>query len=69
MKTLEKYPNKFIAPIANLMAGNSFFGSLSEAFMRTTPITVGVALLIIVGNFPIPVWSEILINVGLKSHF
>ena len=69
METLEKFLNKFIGPIAQKMNGSKFFSALAEAFMRTTPITLGVALLMIIGNFPIPQWIEFLAKTGMTAHF
>ncbi|WP_205700215.1 hypothetical protein [Erysipelothrix sp. HDW6A] len=69
MQGLEKFLNKYLGPIANYMANNKFFGSLSEAFMRTTPVTVGAAMIMIVGNFPYQGWLDFLSNIGLTDHF
>lgn len=54
MDKLEIFLNKFLGPIANWMNKSKFFSALSEAFMRTTPVTLGAAVLMIIGNFPIP---------------
>ncbi|MFD2388146.1 hypothetical protein [Enterococcus rivorum] len=69
MEKLEAFLNKFLGPIANWMSNNKFFSALSEAFMRTTPVTLGAALLLIIGNFPIPAWFNFVAESGLKVHF
>lgn len=69
MKNLEKFLNRFLGPIANYMSDSLFFGSLADAFMRMTPITIGAAFLMIIGNFPIPAWLELLASTGLNVHF
>ncbi|WEG72531.1 PTS sugar transporter subunit IIC [Vagococcus intermedius] len=69
MKKLEDFLGKYIGPIANWMNQNKFFSALSEAFMRVTPVTLGAAFLMILGNFPIPAWINFLENSGLKPHF
>lgn len=69
MKNLQKFLNKFIAPIAKWMSHNLFFSSLAEAFMRITPITLGGALVLLIGNFPIPAWMQFLQKVGWATHF
>lgn len=69
MENLEKFLNKFLGPIASWMSTNKFFSALSEAFMRTTPVTLGAAVLMIIGNFPIPAWVAWVESVGLKVHF
>lgn len=69
MKGLQKFLNKFIAPIANWMGTNLFFSSLAEAFMRITPITLGGAVVLLIGNFPIPAWTDFLQKVGWAANF
>lgn len=69
MDKLQKFLNKFIAPIAAWMNTNLFFSSLAEAFMRITPITLGGAFVLLIGNFPIPMWTNFLQKVGWAAHF
>lgn len=69
METLEKFLNKFLGPVANWMSQSKFFSALSEAFMRTTPVTLGAAILMIIGNFPIPAWVAWVESSGMKVHF
>ncbi|WP_231860139.1 hypothetical protein [Lactobacillus acetotolerans] len=69
MKNLQKFLNKFIAPIAKWVSHNLFFSSLAEAFMRITPITLGGALVLLIGNFPILAWMQFLQKVGWATHF
>lgn len=69
MEALEKFLNKFLGPVANWMSQSKFFSALSEAFMRTTPVTLGAAILMIIGNFPIPAWVTWVESSGMKVHF
>lgn len=69
MEALEKFLNKFLGPVANWMSQSKFFSALSEAFMRTTPVTLGAAILMIIGNFPIPAWVAWVESSGMKVHF
>lgn len=69
MKNLEKFLNKFIAPVAKWMNNNMFFSSLAEAFMRITPITLGGAVVLLIGNFPIPAWTNFLNKIGFSASF
>lgn len=69
MKKLEDFLGKYIGPIANWMNQNKFFSALAESFMRVTPVTLGSAFLMIIGNFPIPGWIAFLESSGLKPHF
>lgn len=69
MKSLEKFLNRFIGPVANYMGQSKFFSSLAEAFMRTTPVTIGAAVLMVIGNFPVPSWIEFMNTTGMSVHF
>lgn len=69
MDNLQKFLNKYIAPVANWMNNNLFFSSLAEAFMRITPITLGGAFVLLIGNFPIPAWTDFLNKIGWAAHF
>ena len=69
MKSLETVLDKLLGPIANWMSQNKFFSALAEAFMRTTPITLGASFLMLLGNFPIPPWLIWLNETGLSAHF
>ncbi|BAQ56657.1 truncated PTS system IIC component [Lactobacillus acetotolerans] len=37
--------------------------------MRITPITLGGALVLLIGNFPILAWMQFLQKVGWATHF
>lgn len=39
-----------------------------EGFIRCSPITLGIAFITIIGNFPIPAWTAWLSEIGLMSH-
>lgn len=69
MDNLQKFLNKFIAPVAKWMNHNLFFSSLAEAFMRITPITLGGAFVLLIGNFPIPAWTNFLNKIGWAANF
>ncbi|QIK68915.1 PTS sugar transporter subunit IIC [Erysipelothrix sp. HDW6C] len=69
MKALENFLNRFLGPIANWMSESLFFSSMAEAFMRTTPITIGAAVLMVIGNFPIPSWIAFMQETGMSVHF
>lgn len=69
MEKLEYFLNKFIGPIAQKSNNNHSLQAIAEGFVRTTPITIGIAAFAIIGNFPIPAWLSWLEEVGLKAHF
>lgn len=70
--SFEKFENalsKFIMPLAQKVNSNKMLSAVAEGFMRTTPITLGVAIFAIIGNLPITGWNEWLVANGLKGHF
>lgn len=68
MADLETLLNKTLMPLAEKVQRNKILGSLMEGFIRASPITIGVALITIVGNFPINAWIAWLKQVGLTEH-
>lgn len=68
MANLETLLNKTLMPLAERVQRNKILGSLMEGFIRASPITIGVALITIVGNFPINAWIAWLKQVGLTEH-
>ena len=69
MDKMEHFLTKVIGPIAQKINSNKSLTAIAEGFVRTTPITIGIAVFAIVGNLPITGWSEWLIEVGMKQHF
>lgn len=69
MERLEKFMDKYLGPVANYMSNSPFFSALTDAFIKTTPITLGVSVLMIIGNFPWPGWIDWLREIGLYQHF
>lgn len=69
MNNLQKFLDKFLAPIAKWMGNNLFFSSLADAFMKVTPITLGGAFVLLIGNFPIPAWTNFLQKIGWATQF
>lgn len=69
MQKLEHFLTKVIGPLAQKINDNHSLQSIAEGFIRTTPITVGIAVFAIIGNLPVPGWMEWLSAQGLKPHF
>lgn len=69
MKKLEMLLDRFIGPIAQKMSDSDTIQAVAEGFMRTGPITFGIALFAILGNLPIDSYTTWLNEVGLKVHF
>lgn len=69
MEKLEHFLTTVIGPIAEKMNNNHSIQAIAEGFVRTTPITIGIAAFAILGNLPIEGYTEWLTNAGLKPHF
>lgn len=69
MEKLEVVFKKIFGPITQKMTDSHTIQSIAEGFMRTSPITFGVCIFVILGNLPISGYSEWLTEIGLKQHF
>lgn len=70
MKFFNSFQNgleKIVGPFAEKVANNKFIKALTEGFMCTMPITLGVAVIAVLGNLPIEPWTNFLNNSGLYS--
>ncbi|MDO4468099.1 MAG: PTS transporter subunit EIIC [Bacillota bacterium] len=68
MSFFEKFQNgleNVVQPFAAAVANNKFIQALTEGFMCTMPITLGVAVIAVLGNLPIEPWMAFLNNTGL----
>ena len=68
MNKLEQIINDKLMPLAEKLTKNKILGALMEGFIRTSPITLGIALITIVGNFPVPGWTQYLESIGIMQH-
>ena len=68
MNKFEQMINDKLMPLSEKIANNKIMGSLMEGFIRTSPITLGIAFITIIGNFPIPAWTNWLTEIGLMPH-
>lgn len=68
MKKFEQFLNDKMMPLAEKMTKNKVLGALMEGFIRCSPITLGIAFITIVGNFPIPAWTAWLEEIGMMQH-
>lgn len=64
----EQVLSEKIGPIAMKVNQNKMLSSIAEGFMRTTPITLGIALFAILANLPVTGWTEWLSEIGMKGH-
>lgn len=58
-----------LEPIAVKVGENKTLTAITEGFVRTSPITLGIAIFTIIGNFPIQSWLDLLERSGLNEHF
>ncbi|WP_238917541.1 PTS transporter subunit EIIC [Clostridium sp. YIM B02555] len=58
---------KVLGPAAGWLNENRFITALSQGFMGILPVTLGVAIIAILINFPIDAWKALLTQVGLYA--
>jgi len=68
MQNIEKFLNDKLMPISEKLQNNKILAALMEGFIRTSTLTIGIAFITIIGNFPIPAWTEWLTEVGIFQH-
>lgn len=68
MSKFQDILNAKLLPLSEKLQGNKVLAALMEGFIRTTPITLGIAFITIIGNFPFPGWTQMLTKVGIYDH-
>ena len=68
MEKLESFLSSKLLPISQKLQQNKVLAALMEGFIRTSPLTLGIAFITIIGNFPIPGWTEYLAKIGVFQH-
>lgn len=69
MTKIEDMMNKRIVPLSEKINTNHFLSALSESFVRLTFIILGIALVAIVGYWPVPTsWGTWLTTMGIMPH-
>lgn len=69
IKKLESILMNVIEPLAQKVNANQSLRAISEGFIRTMPITLGLAIFAIVGSLPIPGFGDWLEAMKMKSSF
>ena len=67
MEGLTNWMQEHIAPLATKLGQNKFIQAISGGMMHTMPLTLGVALIAILINLPIPGVSDFLASSGLTA--
>lgn len=68
MEKLETFLSSKLLPMSQKLQQNKVLAALMEGFIRTSPITLGIAFITIIGNFPIPGWTDYLTKIGIFQH-
>lgn len=56
---------RVVGPVATKVANSKYIKALTEGFMCTMPITLGVAVIAVLSNLPIDAWVNFLKDTGL----
>ena len=56
---------KIVGPFATMVAQSKHITALTEGFMLTMPVTLGVAIIAVLSNLPIPAWIDLLKDIGI----
>lgn len=59
---------KFMGPFSNAVSTNKFIRALTAGFMSSMPITLGTAVIAVLGNLPIAPWQDFLVRTGLYQN-
>lgn len=62
---IQSFLEKFVGPVAQKMSESKTIQALTNGMMAVLPVSLGVAFIAIVGNFPIEAWQNFLWNIGL----
>jgi len=60
---VQKKFEEVLTPIADRLANNVVLRSLRDGFLIITPLIIIISLFLLVGNFPIPGWSDFWVGV------
>lgn len=63
---MQKKFEEILTPVADRLANNVVLRSLRDGFLIITPLIIIISLFLLVGNFPIPGWSDFW--VGIFGH-
>ena len=64
---LQTVLEKVVGPFATMVANSKYIKALTEGFMYTMPITLGVAVIAVLSNLPIDPWVDFLNSTGLYT--
>lgn len=64
-KKLQDMLERWVGPLATKLGQNERIKALTSGMLSATLVTLGMAVFAIIGNFPIPAWTQFLKDMGL----
>ena len=58
-----------VGPFATAVGKSKYIQALTEGFMYSMPLTLGVALIAVLANLPIEPWTQFLKNTGMYPRY
>ncbi|WP_412989011.1 PTS sugar transporter subunit IIC [Pediococcus siamensis] len=68
-KSLQNGLEKTLVPVASKLGQNKMLQALSGGMILTLPLTLGASVFMIVGNFPVPAFTNWLNTIGIAEQF
>lgn len=65
MNKLTSFLDKTLAPLAAKISSISLIKAITDGMMSTIPVTVGVSVIAVLANLPIPAWQGFLTTTGM----
>ncbi|MGX8834137.1 PTS sugar transporter subunit IIC [Amedibacillus sp. YH-ame6] len=63
----QSFLEKMVGPLAQKMSENKTIQSLTNGMMAVLPVSLGIAFIAIIGNFPYAPWQSLLQDLGLTQ--
>lgn len=64
---MQAFLERMVGPLAQKMAENKTIQSLTNGMMAVLPVSLGIAFIAIIGQFPITPWQDLLSDLGLTQ--
>jgi PTS system, lactose/cellobiose family IIC component len=68
MSNLQNFVDSKVLPHMQKLGTNKALKAITSGMMSTMPLSLGVSIIAIVGNFPIAAWVNFLNKIGIKTH-
>ncbi len=67
MGKLEDVFGNVLGSFSEKLSQNKILKGMTDSFMLVTPITLGVAVIAVLANLPIPAWQDLLGSIGINA--